>query len=432
MKPIKHIFNNIVVLGLLLVLGIGLILFLSSRSQNSDLTSQAQATKKPASPQNEKKPTITSTPTIEPTIPNETEPEDDQPEPTWTPAIIEPEGTPPPLPSPPPTPTPTPINPKEKTIVTFDVLVSGLAISPDDKTLAMVANIPTSEGSRLRRIWLLDLTSNQTEKLEISGQTPTWSPNGQYISFWVRQDNQVEVKVMNSDGQEEKNLISSPWDNFLGHYWVASEQIDVIRTDGIKRVDLTGRVADQANITLPAKVRNADIKPQVVGHPDGVVIVADGQDLQIIRHNGQTATIRDPEGGQRRIVRFSLAPNGQQLAYVVNDGATNNELWITNLAEANLRKLYRVERGHMRSLTWTPDSKTIVVGWRETGTYLGEELTLLWLDVNNGQATPLQVDGVDSGSVFSHDGNRLFYGRTSFPQPSDEGQTTLYQLEVSR
>ncbi len=71
-----------------------------------------------------------------------------------------------------------------------------------------------------------------------------------------------------------------------------------------------------------------------------------------------------------------------------------------------------------------------MIGWRQTGTSLGVELALLWLDIDSGQATPLEVHGVDNNPIFNHDGKRLLYGRTQFPDPKDIGQTTIYQLEV--
>jgi hypothetical protein len=54
------------------------------------------------------------------------------------------------------------------------------------------------------------------------------------------------------------------------------------------------------------------------------------------------------------------------------------------------------------------------------------------LDIKDGQAIPLQVDNVDRGFVFSHSGDRLFYGRAFYADPTSEGRTTLYQLEVKQ
>jgi len=93
---------------------------------------------------------------------------------------------------------------------------------------------------------------------------------------------------------------------------------------------------------------------------------------------------------------------------------------------------YRIDRGHIHDLVWSPNDQGVVIGWRETGTSLSEDLTLLWINANNGQIIPLQVDGVDRDFVFSHKGDRLFYSRTFYADPTDNGKTTFYQLEIEQ
>ena len=356
------------------------------------------------------------------------------PEPTWTPAVVHPVGTPPPLPSPPPTPTPTPINPKESVIAAFDVPVGGLAVSPDDKTLAVAAFlefIPEQGGNIVNQIRLIDLISNKVTELDVYGRYPKWSPDSQHILFETRSGDQVEIKAIENDGQEEVSITSLAWRDLLDYYWVNSDQIGVIEPNGINQYDLTGQLTKQVNLSLPTEAKNAEVKPKVSAHPSGIVVVADGQDLQVV-DNEQTTRIIDREGQQRQITGFSLSPDGQRLAYIVDDGMTNDELWITNVKGDNPSQIYHVERGHIRSLAWSPDNKVIVVGWRQTGTSLGDELTLHLLNVENGQAIPLQVDNVDRGFVFSNRGDKLLYGRAFYTDPMDDGKTTLYQLEIKQ
>jgi dipeptidyl aminopeptidase/acylaminoacyl peptidase len=430
MGKIKNFFSNVVTLALLLVLGIGVVLFLSSHSQNGELTAQTtRPTPTPVVEETPPTPTIALTPTIQ-----SDQPEDDRPEPTSTPVIVLPDATSPPDPTPVPTPTSTPINPNESEIAAFDVPVGGLAISPDDQTLAVVAALkflPEQGGNIVTQLWIIDLSSNKVEKLDVYGRHPIWSPDGQHILFEARSDNQVEIKVVNKDGKDEKTLTSLPWGDLLGYYWFTSEQITVIKPDSVDKLDLTGNSVDKINITLPAKSKYADVKPEVIGHPNGFVVVADGQNLLIINYNGQITTIADTQGRQIS-GPFGLSSDGKQLAYVVDDGSTNDELWFTDLVGSNPSQLYRVERGHIVSLTWTPDNQAILIGWKKTGTTLGDELTLLMLDVKNDQAISLQVDNVDRGFVFSHNGDRLFYGRAFYVDPTSEAQTTLYQLKVKR
>ncbi|GIK43596.1 MAG: hypothetical protein BroJett011_74290 [Chloroflexota bacterium] len=309
-----------------------------------------------------------------------------------------------------------------------------MAISPNDQTLVIVAALkflPEQSGNIVNQLWIVDLNSIKVEKLDVYGRHPIWSPDGQYILFEARSDDRVEIKIITKDGKDEKILTSLTWSDLLGYYWSTPGQIDVIKPDSIDRLDLTGKAMDRVSITLPAKSKSANNKPQVVGHSNGFVVVADGQNLLVVKYDGQTTTISDAKGRQISSL-FSLSPDGKQLAYVVDDGSTNDELWFTDLVGSSLSQLYRVERGHIVSLTWTPDNQAIIIGWKKTGTTLGDELTLLMLDVKNDQAIPLQVDNVDRGFVFSHSGDRLFYGRASYVNPTGEAQTTLYQLKVKR
>lgn len=438
-EKIKNLSSNVMMLIILLLLGIGVFLFLSTYSQNNELTAQLSDVTSTIAPVVEK---TTITPTIEvkltPTSVPATKPaeppKDDTPEPTWTPDIIIPNVPPPTLPPPPPTPTATPVNPKESEIVAFDVPVGGLAVSPNDQTLAVVAALassPEQGGNIITQLWTIDLSSNKVNKLDVHGRRPIWSPDSQHISFETRIDDRVEIRVIDKDGIDEKTLTSLPWGDLLGYYWFTPEQIDVIKPDGIDKLDLIGNSVDKLNVTLPAKSKYADIKPEVVGHPNGFVVVADGQNLLVMNNSGQITTLADAKGRQIS-GPFDLSLDGKQVAYVVNDGSTNEELWFTDLVGNNPTQLYRVERGHIVSLTWTPDNQAIVIGWKETGTTLGDELVLLMLDIKDGQAIPLQVDNVDRGFVFSHSGDRLFYGRAFYADPTSEGRTTLYQLEVKQ
>jgi hypothetical protein len=439
MKKIQSVISNMTVLILLLMLGLGLVLLLSSCSQDSDSSSQptpqalvskslpARLTPVAVKPVSTPRQVVESSP--EPIGP------EDIPAPTWTPVIILPEGTSPPYPTPWPMPTPTPVNPNESIIAALDVPVGGLAISPDDRTLAMAAAlqfVPEQGGRVINQIWTLDLVSKKVEKLDAYGLAPVWSPDGQWILFQVRQDDLFEIEVIRKDGTDKKTLTSIARSDLLGYYWASSEQVGVIRPDGIDQVDLTGEVKGRVNLALPATTRSGN-KPQVAEHPSGFVVVADGQKLLVFKYNGQTITIADMEGGRRQIARFfSIASDGKQLAYVVDDGETNSELWVTDLAGSNPVQLYRVKRGRIISLIWAPDNQAVVIGWRGTGTSLGFEQTLVLVEVKGIQPKPLGVDGVDREFVFSRNGEKLFYGRTYYADPRDEGETTLYQLKVQR
>jgi len=418
-KKIQAVLNNLGVLIFLLVLGLGLMLFFA---RNGNLTAQNSDTK-PTSP-----PISTNTPTVA-----SNEPQDDLPEPTWTPAVVHPVGTPPPLPSPPPTPTATPINPNENVFISFDVPASLGAISPDGKILAFNRWQVETKGNPYNQVWLLDLISKQTTKLvEVGtvGTDQTWSSDGKKLAYQGFSSNGLEeVGIVGVDGKDAHLLLKN--EDLLGYYWVAPQQIDLIRANSIDRVDLTGRTIEKQTVKLSIghpDLTNFKPKPKVAGSTQGTVVVIEDGTLRIISSSGQEKTFQLESNEQ--IYEFSLSPNGKQIAYMATQGE-GTVLWVSDLDGNNQCKLFeRVEKnsGSIHLVAWSPNNQTIVVGWSEFGT--SQDTFLVWIDIKSGEVIPLGVHGVIDNVVFSPDSQSLFYSRTSFPNDSLWGKTTFYQLKV--
>lgn len=438
MKKIKNFFSNTMILVLLLVLGVALTLFLSNRSQNSQPAAQtAEIVVTPTSPTAEKAtpiPAVTATATSVPATQSAEPPKDDTPEPTWTPAIIFPKEPPPPLPSPPPTPTATPINPNESVLISFDVPASLGAISPDGKTLAFNRWQVETKGNPYNQVWLLDLASKQTTKLVEVGTVSTdqtWSPDGKKLVYQGFSPNGLEeVGIVGIDGKDAHSLLKS--EDLLGYYWIDSQQIGLIRTNSIERVDLTGRAKEKRTVKLPTGhpgPTNFRPKPKAAGFAQSIVVVEEGN-LRIISLDGQEITIR-PESNEQ-IREFVMSPNGEQIAYDASQD-TGTAFWVSDLRGTNRRKLFeRVgeNRGHMTNWVWTPDGQAIVLGWSKTGT--SQYPILVWIDVKSGQVTPLKVDNVSHETpIFSPNGKTLYYSRTTDSVDDPPwGKTTFYQLRV--
>jgi dipeptidyl aminopeptidase/acylaminoacyl peptidase len=422
MEKIKNFSGNVVTLTLLLIFGVWVFLFLSSRLQKNELATQATNVKPTSAPMAEN-PTPTST----------FEPEEYRPEPTWTPAIILPEGTPLPLPSPPPAPTATPVNPDESEFISFDVPASLGAISPDGNTLAFNRWQVETKGNPYNQVWLLDLASKQTTKLVEVGTVSTdqtWSSDGKKLAYQGFSSNGLEeVSIVGIDGKDAHSLLKN--EDLLGYYWIDPQQIGLIRTNSIERVDLTGRAIEKQMVKLPTGhpgPTNYIPKPKAAGSAQGTVVVTEEGTLRIISSNGQEITIQ-PESNEQ-IYEFSLSPNGKQVAYMVSQGV-GTSLWISDLDGNNQQKLFeRVEenRGNIHHIAWSPNNQTIVVSWSEFGT--SQDTFLVWIDIKSEQVIPLGVHGVIDNVIFSPNGQSLFYSRTSFPDDSLWGKTTFYQLKV--
>ncbi len=427
MKKIKNLFNNALTLVILFALGVGLALFLSSRSQNSQPAAQAPDSTSPLS---------TPTPVVEtatpaPATPTAGPPPDDTPEPTWTPVIILPEAPPPTLPPPPPTLTPTPVNPKESLIVKLPNAAGNLALSPDGQTLAFdQAESPRAD--TYPQFWTLDLVSKKIAKLADKAYSPVWSPGGGKIAFQVIEgpvaSQVIEVKIISKDGKEEKTLAKGS--EILNYYWLATDALGIINTTGITVLDSTGKTKEQVNFSLPATEVNGVEKPKVKGHPEKFVVVNVGGELLVKKKNGEVTVIADEINGDgRSIYDFDLSPDGKRIAYIVGDGP-NDELWVTDLKGKDKRLLYRAEHATVGFPTWSPDSKVILVGLRSRGTHDSDDLELALISPENGQLTRLNVDKVDRGFIWTYSGNGIIYGRTVTDKNNGTASTNFYQLEV--
>jgi hypothetical protein len=296
LKKIQKIFSNALTLALLFILGLGLVLFLNSRLQGEQALTQMVETETPlpateeqATPTMMTEATLTST--AEPAAPP-----DDTPEPTWTPAIVESEGTPPPLPSPPPTPTATPINPRESELISFDVPAGLGAISPDGKTMAFNLLQVETAGNPYNQVWLMDLSSKQIVKLVKNGQVGTnqvWSPDGKNLIYQRFLSNGLEeVGIIEPEQKTENTLYKN--EDLLGYYWIDSEKIGLIRTNSIEQVDRNGRTTERRTVGLPSGnpgPTNFRPKPKVAGLAHGTVVVIEEGNLRVISPDNKDTII---------------------------------------------------------------------------------------------------------------------------------------------
>lgn len=425
-KKIQNLFSNIGVLILLIFLAIGLIVLFNRQTQYNQLTSQAPEAGATATAVGQK---AVPTPTLAVKLPP-----DDLPAPTWTPVIVLPNAPQPTDPPRLPTPTPTPVNPNESVIATFDTFVTGLSISPDDRTLAVSADVETVpvDVSTKRQIWTIDLVSKGVKKLDVYGRGPIWSPDGQKILFNTNYgSDSIEFRMVDKDGRNEKSLMQLKKDEFLGVDWLAAERISLTKLDEIIEVDLSGKTVSKKALNLPLSLLKQPGKEVEQGQNSTIIALdREGNKLLIIRENGQTQEITDVEASKipgRTIINFSLSNNKKLLAYVINEGP-NVELWVSDLSSNAPRKLYRQEFGKIGDITWMPNDKDLLIGWAETGT--NSEMFLFELNSETGAQKPIMAHGMDQGIILNHPGNKLFYTRTTEDSTNNSERTTVYELGI--
>lgn len=421
MKKIQGLLANALIVILLLLLTGVLIITLNKKTSGMNATSQTV----PAQTSQQGSPLATPTPSLSKT----TEPDFLEPvEPTGTPVIIMPKGTPPPIPTPLPTPTVTPVASNEMVIAKFEVPVGDLVISPDDKTLALVSLVELDDKRFANQIWTVDLTSKKINKFNLYGSHPIWSPDGQHILFRTRDGDEFDIKVVGREGQNEKSVMRLNKQDLLSYYWSTPQQIGIVQFESIVQVDLSGGMIEQQSMLLPSNIKEQTIR-RVEQGKNNQFFMLDYQNRTLVRvePNGTTATIAS-EQGQRFISDFKISNDKRRIAYVVTESA-NDELWLIDSDEKIPRKLYQIDSGHIRDILWSSDNQMLLIGWGETGTNVPTKL--LWLDIKSGKRRPVGVHNVES-IVISHQGDKLYYNRVSNYNVDEPTLTTLYQLEIKQ
>ena len=378
-------------------------------------------------------PTIEQHFTLTPTPVSSDVSDEERPELTFTPVIIISEDTPAPEPTPFPTATATPVNPNEKELASIQMPAAIGPISPDGRTMAFTTLELKTEPdiNPYNQLWKLDLNSKQFTKLAEIGAKPVWSPDGKRIVFQpLLVDGTDEVKIIDPDGRNERSLLKSA--DLLAYYWIDAQRVALVKSDGIDQVDeRTGQLTREAAVNIPDKdPANFDMKPKVAGRSTDATVIKHDRQLSVRRANGEVINIAgNPEGPN--VSDFQLAPNGRQIAYILRNNPVA-ELWVSDLARQEQRKLFEVEDRHLQLMAWSPNSQAIIIGWSYGGTNLTGGLTPVWIDVKSGEARSLGIDEVNIGLTFSPNGQSIYYGRTNFYQglPPDAEKSTIYQLVV--
>ena len=144
--------------------------------------------------------------------------------------------------------TPTTTNPNEEFIAKLNYPVTGMAISPNDKT--MIFNLTPSDASR-NEVWKLNLATKQLTQLSVNGGKIAWSPDGQTIAIQQGfSDTVYEVRLLNSNGTDEKVLINREQSGLLDFYWATANTIGLVSFEGVEEIDLTGHLVNQINLTI--------------------------------------------------------------------------------------------------------------------------------------------------------------------------------------
>lgn len=230
-------------------------------------------------------------------------------------------------------------------------------LSLDGKTIAYSRRrMSVSQGETYSpnpRIWTLDLPSGNTTPLfqdpMISGEDPSWSPDGSRLAFFDQSAHVIHVL----DTISGKDLLLSSQLGVVGAWTADGSQLwygDLVSSETLPfgsdyKVDLN---TDQVD-SLFSQLQTQEDLGVPVPNPDGSWVV-----VSLRYHNGSYSTqleLMRPDGSEKIAITdeytythgaYSWDPRGTQILYQrfrIGSSAARPEIWIWNQANATARMI---------------------------------------------------------------------------------------------
>jgi Tol biopolymer transport system component/class 3 adenylate cyclase len=315
--------------------------------------------------------------------------------------------------------------------VSRGVFIGWLAWSPDGKSLVYGERAADEVAARLVRLDLdtlakSPLTTAPSIPNSVGDLAPSYSPDGTRIAF-VRGGsgyNNLDVWIMDADGQGARQITASQWEVLQGLGWAANGR-DVLFT--------AGDLVRTRSYSVPISGGPPALLPGLGENDRGASAAAERlvftkfgtSGFYIWEVPGRLAD--DPSAPPKRIRDGSLvvtSPRGDQIAW--QTGRTGSpQIWLAAADGSNERQLTD-QRTTARLPQWSGDSRHIAF----TSTEAGNDDVYI-VEVSSGRVTPLTTDpGNDRNATYSRDGRWLYFASNRsgafeiYRMRSDGGEAT--------
>jgi Tol biopolymer transport system component len=254
--------------------------------------------------------------------------------------------------------------------------INGASFSPDGKTIVFDLILFGNE-SQESDLYIMGAAGGQPEKLEANPANdikPTWSADGKSILFMSNRGGSWglwRVPIQNAKAAGPAQLVR-------GEFGTRVNAIGLTRSGSLVYALRSGGI----------DVYTARFDPATAKRTSEPVLVSQ-------RYPGNSFT---PQA----------SPDGRFVAYVAQTGSTPGDgAWVVVVRDqAGKEKIYSGARATF--LTWTPDSKKLLL---ETTGQRPNSRELLWMDVESGVRTPFKtVEPTRNplNSIFSGDGRTIY------------------------
>ena len=279
--------------------------------------------------------------------------------------------------------------------------------SPDGKYLSFLRPVDDND-----QVYRMSTVGGEAAKLtdhENGVESYKWSPDGRGIFFTANEALSEEGQEEHDKGADEYYVREGPHGREEGS-WRNLWAFDLASMDETRLTDEELVISD------------FDVSPD----GERVVFAAARQrasnyfylsELYLVdRREQKVVRLTNNNAGESDVL---WAPNGKIIAYQApSDGdhdLTNGFLWVMNPDMREKRKLEGQNQGGISSLTWSPDSKSLLFnGTRRTNSNLHR------IDVATGRVTDVtNISGTLRALDFSKDRSRMVYSFSDFDTPPD-------------
>jgi dipeptidyl aminopeptidase/acylaminoacyl peptidase len=319
--------------------------------------------------------------------------------------------------------------------------LSDIQFSPDGKSI--IYSVGVTDFPRAKRassVWIMDADGKNARQIIPGGAfSPTFTPDGKWLSFLSAKDGSVNLYIMPVTGGEWKQLTA-----------ISTGVSDVVWSADGKMAAFATEVYPECGGDEACNKRIAERweKGPLRAHMADSLLYRhwtdwrDGKRTHIFLVNIETGAVRDATPGNFDSPTFQLggpiqydfSPDGKELVFVSNHdpnpaSSTNNDLWLLSLSDANAkpRNITASNPAYDGSPKYSPDGKYIAYRMQRIPNYESDLFRLALYDRATGRTEVLTEsyrDWVDDYD-WASDAKSLYF---SGPL---KGEVPIHRVEVA-
>jgi dipeptidyl aminopeptidase/acylaminoacyl peptidase len=281
--------------------------------------------------------------------------------------------------------------------------LSDIQFSPDGKTILYSLGIPDfPRARRSSSIWLMDTDGKNARQVIASGAfSPSFTPDGKWLSFLSAKDGNVNLYVMPVAGGDWKQITK-----------LSTGVTDVVWSNDGKMVAFASDVFPECNGDDACNKRIAERweKGPLRAHMADSLLYRhwtdwrDGKRAHVLVANVESGAVRDLTPGDFESppfqlggpVQYDFSPDGKELVFVSNhdknpESSTNNDLWLLSLTDAGARprNITAANPAYDGSPKYSPDGKYIAYRMQKIPAYESDLFRLALYDRATGKTEVL-------------------------------------------